>query len=303
MDLQDKSMPEKPLLDVTATASTPLSGPEISAAMDTLIARGHPLESLTQRQVWRELGNRGSLETVSKWFKRYETKTATSSPEKKEGGKLESIQRSDEAFGDGPSAGAEGGTKIGTPSTRTPGDDENKNEEAAHEKTADSQHQDIDGLPRIPGAVLSLMQINFTRDITTLKESHQRECELLRQQTEDRVARTRAEMKADVITSVERTRRYAMVTALGLCVVVGGAMAWVGFTVGRAEGGKESQKAVGEWMEIERARAPIAPTIAPALPLVPEVIPASAVPPVPLAPVSVSPEPAENSAKKEGAKP
>lgn len=296
-------MPEKPLLDITATASTPLSGPEISAAMDTLVARGHPLESLTQRQVWRELGNRGSLETVSKWFKRYhEAKAATSSPEK-EGVKLGPIQRSDETLGDGPSVGAEGGTKIGAPNTRTSSADENKNEEAAHEKTEDSQHQDTDGLPRIPGAVLSLMQINFIRDITTLKESHQRECELLRQQTEDRVGRSRAEMKADVITSVERTRRYAIVTALGLCVVVGGAMAWVGFTVGRAEGGKESQKAVGEWMEIERARAPIAPTVKPAPPLVPEIIPEAAVPPVPLAPVSVSPDPAENSAKKEGAKP
>lgn len=259
MALLGVDMPEKPALDVSATSSTPLTGKEIMAAMDALIAEGHPLSTLTQRQVWKKLGTRGSMETVSKWFKRYVEAKATpngSGP----------IQ--DDKPEEGGGAGEASSTGLGGTRTASGEPDISSPRTAADDteggsKTGGSSAEDPSAsippvhYPSVPGAVLALLQSNFVRDLTSLKESHQRERELLHQQTEDRVARARAEVRTEVMTAMDRRRRYALVGVAGLCVLCAAIAALSGFVVGRAEGGKESLKVIGDWVEQERTRASV----------------------------------------------
>ncbi len=281
-------MPEKPAVDVSATSSTPLSGKEIWAAMDALIAEGQLLANLTQRQVWKKLGNRGSLETISKWFKRY--------PESKgiPGAPGEGTPEAEAAEGAAPTGGPAGAPEGGNPTAQ------GTDHRPAHDAEGVAQREADEAgtktlplnLPAVPGAVLALMQNNYVRDLTSLKESHHRERELLQQQTEDRVARARAEVRAEVVTDIARSRRTLALVAAGLCVVVGGIAAWSGFTVGRAEGGKDSLKVIGNWMEQERARSTV-PVPTTQLPGKPEVVPEPApVPkPEPKADASGTPSP------------
>lgn len=256
------SMSEKPPIDVTATASIPLSGREIDAAIDALIAKGHPLETLTKRQVWREVGNRGSLETVSKWVNRYrESRVATSGPGTDDGAKSK----------DGPAVtsatGSEGaGAKSESQNTGTSNAGEDAKDERYRAETENHSDPEGERNKSATGAVIAFIQQTYQRDITTLKDSHQRECTLLREQTEDRVARARAEEREAVNNRIARNRKYAVVGVICFCAAAAGTAAWSGFQVGRAEGGVESQKVIGEWIEMERARALVAP-VAPTPPL------------------------------------
>ena len=239
MGLLIKDMAEKPALDVTATSSTSLSGPEISAAMDALIAEGHSLESLTQRQVWKRLGARGSLETISKWFKRYvETKTSNAAGAKSEGkvgGGTDETAPSTSAN----SAFEEGSSRRPDATSARSSDGAPAGGDTGASSSEDPNTAPPLNYPTVPGAVLALLQNNFVRDIVSLKESHQRERELLREQTEDRVARARAEVRAEVISNLERKRPYVWIGVVVLWGIVGGIAAWSGFIVGRAEGGIE----------------------------------------------------------------
>jgi len=295
-------MPEKTMLDVTATTSTHLSGKEVAAAMEALIAEGHTLGSLTQRQVWKKLGNRGSLETVSKWFKRFhESKDSPNGAGAMSDGKTDDSPGGETPSGSGTS-GSEGGSPAGTANAgaKHATEGEGGTRESRTEPEDPNAFPPPLEYPPVDGAVLALMQNNYVRDVASLKESHHRECELMRQLTEDRVARARAEVRAEVITSLDSRKRFAFFGAMGLCVVVGGITAWSGFIVGRAEGGKESLKVISGWVESERARAPDA--LVPPVTATP-VPPISAPEPAPNAETAIPPTPAAGGAGQPAEKP